>query len=48
MAYPNPIPTFTPEAFRKTMERVKESSVPDKEKDAVGALRSEIRDDSRD
>ncbi|SIS18889.1 hypothetical protein SAMN05421752_12122 [Natronorubrum thiooxidans] len=48
MAYPKPVPAFTPDAFRETMNRVEETTVPDEEKAAVDELRAEIRSESED
>ena len=48
MAYPKPVPAFTPDAFRETMDRVKETTVPDEEKVAVDELRAEIRSEAED
>ena len=48
MVYPKPVPAFTPDAFDETMDRVKETTVPDEEKAAVDALRAEIKSKSED
>ena len=48
MAYPKPVPAFTPDAFDETMDRVEESTVPDEEKAAVAQLRAEIRTEFED
>lgn len=48
MAYPKPVPAFTPDAFRETMDRVEETTVPDEEKVAVDELRAEMRSEAED
>lgn len=48
MAYPKPIPAFTPDAFSETFDRVEEATVPDEEKDAVDELRAEMRSTAED
>lgn len=48
MAYPKPVPAFTPDAFDETLNRVEESTVPDEEKDAVAEIRAQIRGESED
>lgn len=48
MSYPKPVPAFTPEAFKETLERVSEGTVDEEEKDAVAALREEMRAENED
>lgn len=48
MAYPKPVPAFTPDAFRETMDRVEEATVSDEEKAAVDELRMEMRIEAED
>jgi hypothetical protein len=45
MAYPKPVPAFTPKAFEETLDRVREGEVSEDERAAVDALREEMRRD---
>ena len=43
MAYPKPVPAFTPEAFEETLDRVEQGAVSDEEIAAVEALRADMK-----
>ena len=42
MAYPKPIPHFTPKQFAKTLKKAKEATVSEEQKNRVNKLREQM------